>query len=106
MNQTKEIRDIMIGRKYRDKMNNEKTAWTRIGTLFISYESDGEMKIGGAFDALPAHGENFAAFKRKPYQPKDSGVKSEGEQPAPKEEVPTIQLDEEKEGVNIADVPF
>ena len=101
-----EIRDIMIGRDYTDKMNNKKTHWTRIGTLFIKTDDAGEVKIGGSFDALPAHGENFVAFLRKPYNPQGQGQATEGEQPTPKEEVPTIQLEEEGEQVRIEDVPF
>lgn len=93
----KEIRDILIGREYRDKMNNKKTAWTKIGTLFINEGENGVAKIGGVFDALPAHGENFIAVVRKPY---------EGGQEEQKPADETIGHVEEEKEVRIEDVPF
>lgn len=96
-----EIRDLCIGREYRDKMQTKKTQWTRIGTMFIKPGDDGELKINMVFDCYPAHGENVVAFKKKPREDNQSQT----EQKAPAEELPTVNLDEEEE-IRIEDAPF
>ena len=101
-----EIRNIIIGRNYKDKMNNQRTSWTRIGTLFIKTdETTGEVKIGGSFDALPAHGEGFIAVPRE-NRDQQQGNQNATAQPEQPEEIPTVQIDEEKDEVKIEDVPF
>lgn len=100
-----EVRDIVVGRKYEDKNGNDKTAWTKIGKLFIKNEN-GEMKISGILEATPIGGNgNFQAFVPRP---KEGGQfnSSNGSQPAPKDDVPTIDLDQDTQEIRIEDVPF
>jgi hypothetical protein len=40
--------DVMTGRTYTDRDGNQKTAWTRIGTMFAT-----ERGFAISFDALP-----------------------------------------------------
>ena len=42
--------DVMTGRKYADRDGNEKTAWTKVGTMFANRSGDG---FSIALDALP-----------------------------------------------------
>lgn len=62
----KEIRDIMIAETYTNAKGEEKTAWTKIGTMFIKMEADGSVgHISMQFKAYPAKGENPISFPRK-----------------------------------------
>jgi len=99
MQKQREIRDILVGREYQDKMNNKKTAWTKIGTMFVGINDDGSLgNISLMLDAYPAHGQNPVAF---PPKPKDENGRwqNDGSQSAQQEEVPTINLDEEEGSV-------
>ena len=109
-----EVLNLCIGRKYktRDNMQNEveKTAWTRIGTMFIrTDEKTGQPRYSMLFDAYPAHGESIAAF---PKQERDNQGQSQGSyQPAQDtrtaaEEAATAPVEKEDEEVKIEDVPF
>lgn len=100
-----QIFDLCIGREYTDKMNNKKTNWHRVGTMFKRQdEKTGEDRYSLLFDSYPSHGENVLAFVKKP---KEAGISTEGTQPEPQEAMPTINLDEEpREDVKIDDVPF
>ena len=90
-----ERRDICVGRKYTDRNGNEKTSWTKIGSLFLRHEN-GELKISGILEASPIGNGSFAAFV-----PKESDQKY------------TAKLDNHSQGsanaddaIIIADVPF
>ncbi len=104
MSKRTEIRDIIIGEEYTDKMNNKKTSWTRIGTAFVRYEDDGTVgSIGMKFKCYPAHGEDPVAFPPKPKE--ERAQRNYSEQPAPKEEIPTINVEDDEE-VPVGGVPF
>ena len=58
--------DAVVGRKYTNRQGEEKTSWTRIGTLFIADDGKRSLKL----DALPLpndKGEVWISF----FEPKD-----------------------------------
>lgn len=95
-----EIRDIVISEKYTNKMGEEKRSYTKIGTLFIKQEG-GELKISGKLLAAPISNGNFNAYPKKDRNQGDNS----GSQPAPKDDIPSINLDDDKE-IKIEDIPF
>jgi len=78
-------------RKYIDKAGIEKR-FTEIIASVMQFGSKPQGGGGGAYTPRPA--------QAKPQ------AQSQGEQAAPVEEIPTINLDDEREEVKIEDVPF
>lgn len=106
----KQIRDICVGEKYIDKNNQEKTAWHKIGTLFISDENaERELKISGILKSFPIGSGNFAAFIPKPREGATSGRQSTGASyGGGSQQQQTISRDKQdgEEEIHIEDVPF
>ena len=73
--------DACTGRRYQDRDGNDKTAWTRIGTMFV--KDDGKMSV--KFDALPLpndKGEVWVTFfEPKPRDGEAPKTQSQGSAP-------------------------
>lgn len=58
--------NICFGRKYTTKNNEEKTAWMKIGKLFIGEDN----KVFGTLEAIPTNWDgHFNCFSDEPKQP-------------------------------------
>lgn len=106
----KQTRDICVGEKYIDKYNQEKTAWHKIGTLFLSDENENrDLKISGILKSCPIGSGSFAAFVPKPRE----GATNDRQQ-APQyqngasQNQQSISRDRQdgEEEIHIEDVPF
>jgi len=99
----KQIRDILIGEKYTDSQGQEKTAWTKIGVMFIQIDDNGNLgNISMLLKAYPAKGENPIAFPPKPRKTEQSNYSQPSQEPS----IPTVDINEDIEGLKVEDVPF
>lgn len=75
--------DLCTGRNYQDRDGNEKTMWTRIGSMFPAKTGEGyAIKL----DALPLPNEKGEVWVRAfPFQPKEEREASPPPRQAPQE---------------------
>ncbi len=83
--------NISVPKKY-TKDGEEKTAWNRVGTL-VKFEATSDKPEGYILELGIFPDTKFGVFEDKPRE----------EQPAPKENTPTVDVSGE---VNPEDIPF